>query len=67
MLDRVYELSDGNPLFAIELARAWQGSDGFLTATPPTFRATLAARIGDVTPAQLTVLRTPPHSVRPRW
>ncbi len=58
VLDRVHELSDGNPLFAIELARAWQGSDGVLTATPPTLRATLAARIGDVTPAQLTVLRT---------
>ena len=58
VLDRVYELSAGNPLFAIELARSRHADDGLRAATPGTLRSTLAARIGDVTADQLTVLRT---------
>jgi DNA-binding CsgD family transcriptional regulator len=58
LLDRVCELSDGNPLFAIELARARYASDGSPVAMPATLRSTLASRMGAVTPDQLAVLRT---------
>ena len=40
------ELSDGNPLFAIELARSRHAGDGLRAAMPATLRATLASRIG---------------------
>ena len=57
-LDHICELSGGNPLFAIELARSWNALESLRAATPATLRATLAARIGDVTPQQLSMLRT---------
>ena len=58
VLDRVCELSDGNPLFAIELARSRHAGDGLSAAMPATLRATLASRMGAVTAERLTVLRT---------
>ena len=58
VLDRVCQLSDGNPLFAIELARSRHAGDGLRAAMPATLRATLASRMGAVTADRLTVLRT---------
>ena len=59
VLDRVCELSDGNPLFAIELARSRHVGDG-LRARRRRRRCVprWPPRIGDVTADRLTVLRT---------
>ncbi len=57
-LQRVHELSGGNPMYAIELARAVHRFDDPLVASvPPTLRDAVSARIGAVSPAVRSVLR----------
>lgn len=58
-LERIHELSGGNPMYAIELARAVDLFDDPLVASvPPTLRRTLLNRIDAVSPDVMTVLRT---------
>ena len=48
-LARIAELAEGNPMFAIELARAATSSADLLAApAPPTLRGLLADRVGEV-------------------
>ena len=57
-LERIHELSGGNPMYAIELARAVDLFDDPLVASvPPTLRDALSARIGAVAPDVLAVLQ----------
>ena len=58
-LERIYELSGGNPMYAIELARSAEVlADPLGAAAPPTLRGVLAARLGDATRRPAAVLRT---------
>ena len=58
-LERIYELSGGNPLYAIELARSAESCAVPLgAAAPPTLRGVLAVRLADVPADLLAVLRT---------
>ncbi len=58
-LERIYELSGGNPLYAIELARSAESSAAPLgAAAPPTLRGVLAVRLADAPGDLLAVLRT---------
>lgn len=57
MLDRIHELAAGNPLYAIELARAAHLFDDSLTAAvPPTLLGALSSRVGGVPDDVLGVL-----------
>jgi DNA-binding NarL/FixJ family response regulator len=58
-VERIYELSGGNPLYAAELARSGEVlADPLGATTPPTLRGVLSARLGDVPDDVLAVLRT---------
>jgi DNA-binding CsgD family transcriptional regulator len=58
-LDRIHELSGGNPLYAIELARsAAVAGDRLGAVAPATLHDALAQRLAGVCPAVLAVLRT---------
>jgi DNA-binding CsgD family transcriptional regulator len=58
-LDRIVELSGGNPMYAIELAHsAGVLADPLGVAAPPTLREALAARLGETPSELLAVLRT---------
>ena len=58
-LERIAELSAGNPMYAIELARSAEArSDRLGSVTPPTLRGVLAGRLGDVPDDLLAILRT---------
>ncbi|HZB42574.1 MAG TPA: ATP-binding protein, partial [Ilumatobacter sp.] len=56
-LERVHELSVGNPMYAIELARAIDLFDDSLTASvPPTLSSALSSRLGAVPDSMRAVL-----------
>jgi DNA-binding CsgD family transcriptional regulator len=58
-LGRIHELSGGNPLYAIELARsAAVATDRLGAVAPATLRDALARRLAAACPAVLAVLRT---------
>jgi DNA-binding NarL/FixJ family response regulator len=58
VLARIHELAQGNPMFAIELARATGGSaDPLTAAATPTLRDLLSSRIGGVSADVLDMLR----------
>lgn len=57
-LDQLCALSGGNPMYAIELARAFDRFDVPLDASvPPTLRGAVAERLAGVGPAETTVLQ----------
>ena len=61
VLERVHALSGGNPMYAIELARSGALVDGLGRAPVKrlaTLHGVIAARLGDVAPGRLAVLRT---------
>ncbi|MER6179296.1 AAA family ATPase [Streptomyces sp. NPDC001652] len=58
-LDRVWELSLGHPLFAVELAKATSGTSGYEDLTPPEgVRLLVADRLSRLSPAACQVIET---------
>ena len=58
-LERIYELSGGNPLYAVELARTADLHGSRLGASAPrTLRDALSTRLAGVAPDVLKLLRT---------
>ncbi|MEU5321184.1 AAA family ATPase [Streptomyces sp. NPDC021056] len=58
-LERVWELSLGHPLFAVELAKATSGMSGYEDLTPPEgVRLLVAERLSRLSPAACQVIET---------
>ncbi|WP_327718272.1 AAA family ATPase [Streptomyces sp. NBC_00490] len=58
-LERVWELSLGHPLFAVELAKATPGTSGYEDLTPPEgVRLLVADRLSRLSPAACQVIET---------
>ncbi|MEV7885001.1 AAA family ATPase [Streptomyces sp. NPDC002817] len=58
-LERVWELSLGHPLFAVELAKATSGMSGYGDLTPPEgVRLLVAERLSRLSPAACQVIET---------
>ncbi|MGW7204223.1 AAA family ATPase [Streptomyces sp. NPDC054837] len=58
-LERVWELSLGHPLFAVELAKATSGMSGYEDLTPPEgVRLLVADRLSRLSPAACQVIET---------
>ena len=58
-VERICELSGGNPMYAAELARSSEVlADPFGATTPPTLLGVLSARLADAPEGVLSVLRT---------
>ena len=68
VLARIHELAQGNPMLAIELARAAGGSaDPFAAPASPTLRDLLSSRISDVPAEVLDVVRVAAASGPSSW